>query len=127
MKELEQLAEEQEKLSEESKENNTKEAQEKLNEKFEDFQKQMDELDLENQKLKKPMDLPQDKPTEESIKQDQKEATEAFYNQMMNLWRDNQPIVFPENHEEITRPLTLSLQRPPWHQKQEITINLAPV
>ncbi|MBO6605361.1 DUF4175 family protein [Psychroserpens sp.] len=81
MKELEEMAEEQEKLSEESKENNTKEAQEKLNEKFEEFQKQMEELDEENKKLKKPMDLPQDKPTEESIKQDQKEATDALEEQ----------------------------------------------
>ncbi|MDG5491074.1 DUF4175 family protein [Psychroserpens sp. SPM9] len=78
LKELEQLAEEQEQLSEEKKENNTKEAQEKLNEKFEDFQKQMEDLDKENQELKKPMELPQDKPTEESIKQDQKEATDAL-------------------------------------------------
>lgn len=78
MKELEKLAEEQEKLSEESKENNTKEEQEKLNEKFEEFQKQMEDLDKENKELKKPMDLPQDKPTEESIIQDQKEATEEL-------------------------------------------------
>ncbi|MEH6536861.1 MAG: DUF4175 family protein [Psychroserpens sp.] len=78
LKELEQLADEQEKLSEENKENNTKEEQEKLNEKFEDFQKEMEDLGKENQELKKPMDLPQDKPTEESIKQDQKEATEAL-------------------------------------------------
>lgn len=81
MKELEQLADEQEKLSEENKENNTKEKQEELNKKFEDFQKQMDDLDKENKELKKPMDLPQDKPTEESIKQDQKEATEALEEQ----------------------------------------------
>ncbi|MFK7781575.1 hypothetical protein [Psychroserpens sp.] len=76
--ELERLAEEQEKLSEESKENNTKEEQEKLNKKFEDFQKEMEALQNENKELKKPMELPQDKPTEESIKQDQKEATEAL-------------------------------------------------
>nr|WP_321233955.1 DUF4175 family protein [uncultured Psychroserpens sp.] len=81
MKELEDLAEEQEKLSEESKENNTKEEQEKLNEKFEDFQKEMEDLEKENKALKKPMELPQDKPTEESIKQDQKEATEALEEQ----------------------------------------------
>jgi len=81
LKELEDLAEEQEKLSEEDKENNTKEEQEKLNEKFEDFQKQMEDLEKENQELKKPMDLPQDKSTEESIKQDQKEATEALEKQ----------------------------------------------
>lgn len=76
--ELEQLAEEQEKLSEESEENNTKEEQEKLNKKFEDFQKEMDELQKENKELKKPMELPQDKATEESIKQDQQEATDAL-------------------------------------------------
>ncbi|WP_047549228.1 DUF4175 family protein [Psychroserpens sp. Hel_I_66] len=81
MKDLENLAEEQEKLSEETKEKNTKEEQEKLNEKFEDFQKQMEELEKENKELKKPMDLPQDKPTEDSIKQDQKEATEALEEQ----------------------------------------------
>jgi hypothetical protein len=81
MKELEQLADEQEKLSEENKEKNTKEKQEELNKKFEDFQKQMEDLDKENKELKKPMDLPQDKPTEESIKQDQKEATEALEEQ----------------------------------------------
>jgi hypothetical protein len=81
MKDLEKLAEEQEQLSEENKEKNTKEEQEKLNEKFKDFQKQMEALDKENKELKKPMDLPQDKPTEESIKQDQKEATEALEEQ----------------------------------------------
>jgi hypothetical protein len=81
MKDLEKLAEEQEHISEENKEKNTKEEQEKLNEKFKDFQKQMEALDKENKELKKPMDLPQDKPTEESIKQDQKEATEALEEQ----------------------------------------------
>ncbi len=77
-KELEQLAEEQEKLSEEKKDKNTSEAQEKLNERFEEFQKEMDDLQKENKALKKPMELPQDKPTEESIKQDQQEAKEAL-------------------------------------------------
>ena len=81
MKDLEKLAEEQEKLSEENKENNTKEEQEKLNEKFEEFQKQMKDLEKENKELKKPMKLPQDEPTEESIKQDQKEATDALEEQ----------------------------------------------
>ncbi len=78
MQELEQLGEEQEQLSEKNKEENTKEEQEKLNEKFEDFQKEMEALDKENKKLKKPMDLPQDKPTEDAIKKDQQEATEAL-------------------------------------------------
>ena len=81
MRDLEKLAEEQEQLSEKDKEENNKEAQEKLNEKFEEFQKEMDALQNENEELKKPMDIPQDKPTEESIKQDQEEATKALEEQ----------------------------------------------
>ncbi|NNL16793.1 MAG: hypothetical protein HKO81_09160 [Flavobacteriaceae bacterium] len=76
--ELEKLAEEQEKLSEETPENNTKEEQEELNEKFEDFQKEMEELKKDNEDLKKPMDIPQDKLSEEEIKKEQKEATEQL-------------------------------------------------
>ncbi|OUS01617.1 hypothetical protein A9Q86_07540 [Flavobacteriales bacterium 33_180_T64] len=90
MKDLENLADEQEKLSEETKENNTKEEQEKLNEKFEEFQKQMEDLEKENKALKKPMDLPQDKPTEESIKQDQKEATDALEDQKEQDQKESQ-------------------------------------
>ena len=78
MKELEDLAKKQEELSEKSNEENTKEEQEKLNKAFEEFQKEMDELQKDNQDLKKPMDIPQDKPTEESIKGDQKQATEEL-------------------------------------------------
>jgi hypothetical protein len=100
MKELEDLAEEQEKLSEEDKENNTKEEQEKLNEKFEDFQKQMEELDKENQELKKPMDLPQDKPTEESIKQDQKEATDALEEQEKQDQQEGEEEAEPQEEQE---------------------------
>ena len=76
--ELEQLAREQDNLSEESKENNTKEEQEKLNKSFEEFQKELDELQEENKKLQKPLDIGQDKITEEEIKMDQKEATEEL-------------------------------------------------
>ena len=75
---LAKLAEEQEALSEENVDKNTKEAQDKLNKKFEDFQKQMEALKKDNDALKKPMNLPQDKPTEAAIKQDQKEASEAL-------------------------------------------------
>lgn len=94
MQELENLAEEQEELSEKDKKENTKEEQEKLNKKFEEFQKEMNALEKENEKLKKPMDLPQDKPTEESIKQDQKEATEALDQQGQD---ENEP---QEDQEE---------------------------
>ncbi|SDR74253.1 hypothetical protein SAMN04515667_0518 [Formosa sp. Hel1_31_208] len=101
MKELDQLADEQEKLSEESKENNSKEAQEALNKKFEEFQKQMEDLEKENKSLKKPMELPQDKPTEASIKEDQKEATEALEEQEKQDQKEGQE---PGNEEEKEEP-----------------------
>ena len=78
MNELEDLAKKQEELSNKSNEENTKEEQEKLNKAFEEFQKEMEELQKDNKDLKKPMEIPQDKPTEESIKGDQKEATEQL-------------------------------------------------
>ena len=81
MDDLEKLADAQEKQSEEDRDKNTKEAQEEKNKKFEDFQKEMDALQKENQNLKKPMKLPQDKPTEASIKEDQQEAKQALEEQ----------------------------------------------
>lgn len=36
------------------------------------------------------------------------EATEEFYNKMMNIWRDGGPVPFPEGHEYITRDLTMA-------------------
>ncbi|SHG81543.1 DUF4175 family protein [Winogradskyella jejuensis] len=80
-KQLEDLSKEQEELSEKNQKENTKEAQEKLNKEFEDIQKAIDELKSENRKLKKPMDIERDEPTEESIKQDQKEAKENLDSQ----------------------------------------------
>jgi chromosome segregation ATPase len=38
----------------------------------------------------------------------EKEATEIFYNLLMNAWRDGRDVEFPENHQTITRPLTAS-------------------
>ncbi len=77
-KELEKLAEDQDKLSKEKAENNTKENQEKLNKEFEDFQKEMEKLKKESDELKKPIEIPQDKNTEEEIKQEQQKATEEL-------------------------------------------------
>ena len=76
-RDLEKQAEEQEKLAE-SKKDNVKEKQDELNKKFEDFQKEMDALEKDNKELKKPMELPRDKPTEESVKQDQQQASEEL-------------------------------------------------
>ncbi|ARV09718.1 hypothetical protein BTO05_08705 [Winogradskyella sp. PC-19] len=77
-KELEEISKKQEELSEKSPKENTKEAQEKLNKEFKEIQKAIDELMSENRKLRKPEDIERDKPTEESIKEDQKEAKESL-------------------------------------------------
>ncbi|CAM3341156.1 DUF4175 family protein [Aequorivita lipolytica] len=79
--ELYELGEEQEELSEKSAEENTKEAQEELNKKFEEYKKQMDELQKENKGLKKPIDIPEDKPTEQQIDEEQDKATDKLEKQ----------------------------------------------
>ncbi|MDT0558030.1 DUF4175 family protein [Ichthyenterobacterium sp. W332] len=76
MNELDKLADKQEELSKKEGEENTKKDQEEINKEFEKFQKDMEELQKDNEELKKPLELPQDIPTEESIKEDQKKATE---------------------------------------------------
>jgi gas vesicle protein len=35
-------------------------------------------------------------------------ATEEFYNQMMNLWRNGNPVIIPENHQAIDRDLNVT-------------------
>lgn len=75
-KELEALSKEQDQLSEKEDSENTKERQEKLNIQFEEVQKAIDELNNENRKLRRPIDIERDAPTEESIKQDQRDAKE---------------------------------------------------
>jgi len=76
--EIFKLGEEQEKLGEAPEDENTKEKQEELNEKFEEFQKEMEELQKENEELKEPMDLPQDKPGEQEVEEEQKKATDKL-------------------------------------------------
>ncbi len=76
--ELFELGEEQEELADKPTDENTKEAQEELNEKFEEYKKQMDELQKENEGLKKPMDIPKDKPTEQQIDEEQQKATDKL-------------------------------------------------
>ena len=82
-KELLNLAEKQEMLSEKDKEN-TKEAQEELSEEFQKLQKELDDLSQEDRRLQKPMDIPRDKPLEDGVKFDQKEAKQALEKQEQN-------------------------------------------
>lgn len=80
-KDLEKLSKEQESLTEKSSDENNAEKQEELNKAFEEFQKQMEELLKENEALKSPMPIEQNKPEEESIKQDQQQAKENLESQ----------------------------------------------
>ncbi len=68
------LAEKQERLPDDEKQN-TGENQEKLNEEFQEFQKQMDDLEKENSGLKKPIELGRDEEKESEIQQDQENAS----------------------------------------------------
>ncbi len=76
-RDLEKLSDEQEEISEKGEDNNI-EKQEQINEDFEKFRDQMDELEEENEKLKQPQELNREEVEEESIKKDQKEATESL-------------------------------------------------
>ncbi|WP_235297706.1 hypothetical protein [Portibacter marinus] len=45
------------------------------------------------------------------------EATEVFYNQMINEWREDNPVVLPDNHILIERPLSVTDSLLPDHIK----------
>lgn len=77
---LEELSEVQKELSEKDKEN-TKEAQEELNKKFKNLQKDLDDLKQEDRRLQKPMNVPRDEFIEDGIEYDQKQAKDALEKQ----------------------------------------------
>jgi len=74
----------QEKLSNEKSENNTKEKQDSLNKEFEDFVKNLEELEKDNKSLKNPIDIPRDKLDENEVKTEQNKASEELQNQDKN-------------------------------------------
>ena len=51
----------------------------------------------------------------------EQDATEEFVNQLMNSWRNDDPVVFPDNHQFYERPLTQSETILPDHIKTEQT------
>lgn len=75
---LEKLADQQDKLSESLQ--NSKSKQADLNQEFETFKEQLDALQKDNKELKKPLDIPQDKSTEESISKDMNASKEDLEN-----------------------------------------------
>lgn len=76
-RELEDLANKQEQISKD-KNGNTPENQEHLNEKFEEFQDEMDKLEKENKALKQPQDLNRENGEEENIRKDQEDAKQKL-------------------------------------------------
>lgn len=78
-KELEKLAERQKLLSElKLGEEFSNEQQQKLNEKFNEIAKELEELKKDNQGLKKPLDITVSKQKEEGVKKDQEDALEEI-------------------------------------------------
>ncbi|MCB4798295.1 DUF4175 family protein [Neotamlana laminarinivorans] len=75
---LMKLAIDQEKLSTKNKEENTAKKQNALNEKFEDYKKQISDLEEESKSLKKPIDIPRDKLEEKEVDEEQKNASEEL-------------------------------------------------
>lgn len=105
-KQLEDISKRQEELSNKEERENTKEEQDKLNKEFEDIQKGIEELISQNRKLKKPEDIDRDKLTEESIKEDQKEAKENLNSEEEKEGGKQQEGEKQEGEEKEQKPMT---------------------
>tara|TARA_R110002049_G_scaffold50539_18_gene143474 strand:+ start:2252 stop:5608 length:3357 start_codon:yes stop_codon:yes gene_type:complete len=76
--------------------------QDKLNEEFENIVKDLNELQKDNAKLKKPLEIKEDKPQQESISKDQQEASEEITNQLEKGQNQNS-VTKPESDEKISK------------------------
>ena len=74
-------AERQEKLAQEKEQSNSASEQEELNKAFENFKRELDELEKDNRALKKPMDIPRDKLDENEISKEQEAAKQELEEQ----------------------------------------------
>jgi len=88
-RDLEGLSEKQEELSD-SPEQNSLENQKKIAEEFIDFQKQMEQLEQDNDALKKPTSLERDRIEEESIEKELQEAEQNLENKDANKAKEKQ-------------------------------------
>ena len=82
-KQLKELAEKQERLSEESRKGerdteDLKHEQDALNEAFKELRKEMDELERKNEALEEPMDLPDTDQQEQDIQDEQQQSSEQL-------------------------------------------------
>ena len=74
---LDDLAKQQDELSKKDREN-TQESQEKINKAFNDLKKELDQLEKDNKDLKSPLDTNRNENAEDTISEEQKEASEAL-------------------------------------------------
>lgn len=86
---LQDLGAEQEKMPEQ--EDNSVENQEELNEKFDKLIEDLEQVKKENQDLKNPIDVAEDKSLEESINKDQEDATESLKDEQSEAEEETQP------------------------------------
>jgi len=100
--ELTKQANNQEKLSNAPKEENTSEKQEELNKDFEDFKKELDLLEKDNKELKKPMEIPRDKLDEREVQLEQKSASEEL-NKQENSKESGGDKFKPDDNENINK------------------------
>ena len=77
-KELEELADKQEDLSNAVLKEDSEEEQGKLNEEFDSLEEEIRELEKENEELQKPLELDTDKNKTDGVKKDQKEALDEI-------------------------------------------------
>lgn len=89
-KELDKLGDKQLQQSDEEGKDNEVQEQEKLNEEFNKWKEEMDDLLNENKQLKKPMSLEMEKETSEDIQEDQQEATEELKQQQQKSAQQKQ-------------------------------------
>ncbi len=87
---LENLGKKEESLSNENQEKNTSEKQQELNKEFDAIKKEANELQKQNQALKRPMDLPENKEEMNDINKDLNKALEQLKSQQTESAKKSQ-------------------------------------
>ena len=99
---LDKLADKQNKLAEDEKENSA-DKQKKINSEFDAIQEELKDLDKDNQKLKSPIDLPNDDAVEKSITDDLKKASEE-------LQKENKAKAKPNQKKAASKMKSMSMK-----------------
>lgn len=107
--ELFKMGEEQEELADKPADENTKEAQEELNKKFEAYKEEMKDLQKENEGLKDPMDIPDDKAGEQQVDEEQQNATDKLEDQKPREAGESQKKA-GEKMKEMSKQMQMQMQ-----------------